>query len=334
MDAQRQVNAPCFGLDASLGHNPFISGGSQLLHPQVNTSVLDFSQSVTLEPLISGDSHMSSLDENQSLFSAGIAGTTLAPLAVGNPVEHQSSHSNGQDPFRPDIPGAGKMPHGVGCSTAYQNSPGNGHGSFNAGIPGGVHGVSYPAEQKIAMPTDYSMLMKQPSPASSPAALAAAASSRLNGGAVWHATSPSSEHKRKADGSHSMETPTKRRQSANKQDICVSGSHRTPEQDFYTSCQSSGSTLYGISPPSANASTYSTSVKAGVCAVVRLLINEVKKCGTALSLVLADGPGTDFGSPESGDRIKQMAKSHLVAVNAMDIESDQEAFVNGAYKTL
>ncbi|KXX80701.1 hypothetical protein MMYC01_202120 [Madurella mycetomatis] len=287
---------------------------------QVNAPSLGQDQSMGSDPFISSgfqparhQTNAFAFDPNQTAFSD--------PFVNGS--SQASPTNNGQGLFNTDILGI-----------VQQGSPDSGQGLFSTRVAA-HHGVGNPIVQQTGhMSIDYSMLMKQPSPASSPVSLGAMASSAPSGASSFYATTQSSENKRKAVGSHVMETPTKRRQSVNTQDVLASSAHPVPGQNFQIPGQSPVNSLYNISPASGSTSAYGTAVKAGVCAVIRLLVREAKKRGTALSQVLIDGPATDFGSPEAGDRIKQMAKGHLAAVNAMDIESEQEAFMNGAYRTL
>ncbi|GAB1313353.1 hypothetical protein MFIFM68171_03563 [Madurella fahalii] len=287
---------------------------------QLNVPSLGPDQYTDSDPIIA--SGFQPAPQQANVYTSGSNQSTVSDPFVSSGSQ-LSFTNNSPVQFSANIPG-----------TVQQGSPISGQGLFNTSITA-RHGVGNPVVQQTGqLPIDYSMLMKQPSQASSLASLNAMASPASSSTSTSHAETPSSESKRKAASSHVMETPTKRHKSANTHGAFAASAHQTPEQNFQTPNQSTLDQLYNISPPSGSTSAYSTSVKAGVCAVVRLLVQEARKHGTALSQILTNGPATDFGAPETANRIKQMTKSHLVAVDAMGIESNQEAFINGAYKTL
>jgi hypothetical protein len=197
--------------------------------------------------------------------------------------------------------------------------------------------VDSTAQQPEQMLTDYSMFFKLPSETSSPASFSGMGSVS-NHGPGYQMGTPSSDNKRKAQGPHGMETPTKRRQSLINQGAAGPSIQQAPEQNQAQEFQtprpvSVDPLLYDISPPSAKL-TFGTSIKGGICAVVTLVLKEAKKRGTVFSQVLNDGPGTDFSAPETGAQIKQTTKAHIVAANAMKPDDGQQAFANGAYKAL
>ena len=225
-------------------------------------------------------------------------------------------------------------------------SPSAGQAAFNTfnttvpGIPQQPVGANAEEVQHAGQaPVDYSMFIQREPQASSPAPLPGAGSPP-NHAAGPHTATPSSDNKRKAGGPHSMETPTKRRQSVNatSQSAVGSGIQHAPEQTYSQELQTPHrnpirSSLYDISPPSGNLQ-FGTAIKAGICAAIRLIVKEVKSRGTIFSQLLMDGPATDFSAPETAGQIKQDTKRYVAAVNALNPEDDQQAFVNGAYKVL
>ncbi|KAK4111152.1 hypothetical protein N656DRAFT_171854 [Canariomyces notabilis] len=81
-------------------------------------------------------------------------------------------------------------------------------------------------------------------------------------------------------------------------------------------------------------SSITSSIKAGVNAAVQLVLKEINETGTAFAQLLMDGPLADFHSPQAQARIEQTIMRLINEVNAMNIESDQRAFNNGAFKAL
>ncbi|KAL2143286.1 hypothetical protein VTI28DRAFT_10593 [Corynascus sepedonium] len=207
-------------------------------------------------------------------------------------------------------------------------------------------------QQPTQQSPDYTIFMKQPSQASTPASL-----SRLTDCSTQilahSATTPSPDNKRKAPVRHGNETPTKRRQSVNRQSSVVPIAHlppvsmvpqksqtpdrtvQAPPREFQTPQQQipvDPALHYGISP-SNSGMLFGTSIKAGVCAAVAHIVREAK-LGTVFSQVLLDGPITDFNCPEVSGHIKQATRSHLIAVSTTEPEDDRQAFLSGAFKVL
>lgn len=216
------------------------------------------------------------------------------------------------------------------------------------------------AQQDDQMLDSYSMFVQQPSQTPPKASLSAMQSPLSARPSSRPAATPSSDNKRKASAAYGMETPTKRRQSVNQHGTVVpiaqppplpagaqnTQSHaqniQTPArqvqasaQDFQTPQQIpvDPALHFGISPAS-DGTIIGTSIKAGICAAIKLILKEARTQGTVLSHMLIDGPAADFTGPEARARIKEATKYHLVKVSATKPDTDRQAFINGAYKVL
>jgi hypothetical protein len=88
---------------------------------------------------------------------------------------------------------------------------------------------------------------------------------------------------------------------------------------------------FNISPPSGGM-RFGTAIKAGICTAIAHIVKEAST-GSIFAQPLLDGPIEDFRS-ELGSHIKQVIKTHVVAVNATNPQDDQQAFLKGAFKLL
>ena len=215
-------------------------------------------------------------------------------------------------------------------------------------------------QQEAQMSSEFSLFMKQSPQAPFLNSLSTIPPQPSAYGSTHATATPSSDNKRKAPAAYGTETPTKRRQSINRQGVItpiaqplpmLDGAYslHSPAQNIQTPARSVKTSVHvfqtpqqipidpvlhcGISPPS-GAAVFGASIKAGICASIKLIVAEAKTQGTALSMMLTDGPGTDFSGPETGARIKQATRDRLAEVNGMNPDSDRQAFNNGAYKLL
>ncbi len=225
---------------------------------------------------------------------------------------------------------------------------------------GASKAANHSVRQEAQMSSEFSLFMK-PSPQAPFSDSVSAILSQPSTYVSTHATAtPSSDNKRKAPAAYGTETPTKRRQSLNHQGVITPIAQPLPMMDGAYSLHSPAQSIqtparsvqtsahvfqtpqqipidpvlhYGISPPS-GVVAFGASIKAGICAAIKLIVAEAKIEGTALSMMLTDGPGTDFSGPETGARIKQATRDRFTEVTAMNPGSDRQAFLNGAYKLL
>jgi hypothetical protein len=258
---------------------------------------------------------------------------------VSSSPQQGTSHS-GQAMFNPSLPGVAQMPsdlvHTPGQQTAQQFSS---HTAF-------MNSASNTPPQGFL-----SALMSSPS---------AQASGQLT-------ATPSSDNKRKASAAHTMESPTKRRQSMNQQGAVVAvaqssppllpvgvqnsqttppmriqmsapdlntppSSLGTPAQNFQTPVDTAFN--FGVSPPSGSTTSFGTAARAGITAVIKSVIHEAKRRGTALGQMLADGFQANFAGPECGARIKHLTKTCMADVDAINLDDENHAFSCGAWKAL
>ncbi|KAK3304310.1 uncharacterized protein B0T15DRAFT_236289 [Chaetomium strumarium] len=260
-------------------------------------------------------------------------------------------------------------------TSPQQGISNNGQGMFNTCLPGAAQMsselVHAPVQQTAQQLSNYSAFMDSASNTPPQGSLSAPMSSSAQGSGRLTA-SPSSDNKRKASAAHTMESPTKRRQSVNQQGAVVAvaqssplplpvgpqNSQITPPQriqmsapDLNTPPSSLGTPAqnfqtpvdvavhFGISPPSGDTMSlgtapFSTAAKAGITAAIKCLVNEVKRRGTALGQMLADGFQTNLAAPEMSARIKQLTKSCMADATATNPEDENHAFNCGAWKAL
>ncbi|KAG7285314.1 hypothetical protein NEMBOFW57_009936 [Staphylotrichum longicolle] len=216
------------------------------------------------------------------------------------------------------------------------------------------------AQQDAQMLDNYSMFVQHPSRTPPKASLSAMQSPLSGRTSTRPSATQSSDNKRKASAAYGTETPTKRRLSVNRHGTVVpiaqppplpAGAQNTqshaqniqtparqvqaPAQDFHTPQQIpvDPALHFGISPAS-DGTIIGTSIKAGICAAIKLILKEARTQGTVLSHMLIDGPAADFTGSEARGRIKEATKYHLVKVSATKPDTDRQAFINGAYKVL
>ncbi|KAL2174322.1 uncharacterized protein P884DRAFT_280299 [Thermothelomyces heterothallicus CBS 202.75] len=325
-EAQHQLSEPSFGLGQVMALDPFVTSANTHELPSSGQGTFSLNKPAT---------ELTPRDDPAAVPSAGHM-SHVADTAPDQ-MEHKSfrtqEYSGSSSPtMQRQMPQMSQMP-----ATELTS-----------------HGTAGPIVQKPPQdPSDYTIFMKRPSQASSPASLSSVQMPSTHFSAYAAATLSSDNNKRKASVSHGTETPTKRRQTVNRQAAVVPIAQSLPVPVSSQGLQTPARTAqlpaqglqtpeqqvpidpalhYGISPPSGGM-LFGTSIKAGVCAAIAHIVKEAK-LGTVLSQVLLDGPIADFGCPEISGHIKQATKSHLIAVSAAGPEDDRQAFLSGAFKVL
>ncbi|KAL2160098.1 hypothetical protein VTH06DRAFT_1753 [Thermothelomyces fergusii] len=268
---QQPLSEPSFGLGQVMALDPFIASASTNQPLSNSQGMLDFGKS---------DIDLTLRDDSAAVSPAGQV-SHVAEAAVEG-MEHQPFRTlESPGPSRPE------MQQRLSQMSVMELSS---------------YGNSGPRVQQPPQgPSDYTIFMKQPSQAPSPASMSSAQAPSTTHISAHAGTNLSSDNKRKAS---------------------------TPQQQIPID----PALHYGISPPSGGM-RFGTSIKAGVCAAIAHVVKEAK-LGTVFSQVLLDGPIADFGCPEISGRIKQVTKSHLIAVSAAEPEDDRQAFLSGAFRVL
>ncbi|KAL2195893.1 hypothetical protein P885DRAFT_39276 [Corynascus similis CBS 632.67] len=328
---QRHMTEPSFGLGQVMASDPFVTAASIHQLPSNSQGNFDFNMTATTPTpgiddagTVLQKSHVQVPTVNRKTSGSKTTVQQMEQMSFTNQMSPKTFIS-GMQQYMSQEP------------TMEQTSP---------SAAGPI--VQQPTQQS----PDYTIFMKQPSQASTPASLPGLTDCSTQ--ILAHsATTPSPDNKRKAPVRHGNETPTKRRQSVNRQSSVVPIAHlppvsmvpqksqtpdrtvQAPPREFQTPQQQipvDPALHYGISP-SNSGMLFGTSIKAGVCAAVAHIVREAK-LGTVFSQVLLDGPITDFNCPEVSGHIKQATRGHLIAVSTMEPEDDRQAFLSGAFKVL
>ncbi|AEO61570.1 hypothetical protein MYCTH_2071057 [Thermothelomyces thermophilus ATCC 42464] len=326
-EAQHQLSEPSFGLGQVMALDPFVTSANTHELPSSGQGTFSLNKPAT---------ELTPRDDPAAVSPAGHM-SHVADTTAPDQMEHKSFRA--QEYSGPSSPKIQQQMSQMSQMPAMDLTS---------------HGTAGPIVQKPPQdPSDYTIFMKRPSQASSPASLSSVQMPSAHISAHAAATLSLDNNKRKASVSHGAETPTKRRQTVNRQAAVVpipqsppvpvssqglqtpARTAQLPAQGLQTPQQQvpiDPALHYGISPPSGGV-LFGTSIKAGVCAAIAHIVMEAK-LGTVFSQVLLDGPIADFGCPEISGHIKQATKSHLIAVSAAGPEDDRQAFLSGAFKVL
>ncbi|KAK3297743.1 uncharacterized protein B0H64DRAFT_373057 [Chaetomium fimeti] len=326
---QQQTTEPSFGLDQVMASDPFVCSPTFQQSTNNGQGIFNISMPAIgqtpgpVDTSVPQTTQMTGMDDQMSSGNVNITAqqTTQMPMEIQEAFTATSPAAKQQ---------AVQMP-------ATEHTP--------SGTPGPM------AQQPIQAPSSFTMFMKQPSQPPTRGSLPEMRCPPSAHTPTQPSTTPASENKRKASISHGMEIPTKRRQSVNQQGAVVSIAQpppvpavpqglQSPAQDNQTPSQAvqtpqqipiDPALHFGISPPSGGMK-FGTAIKAGVCTAIAHVVKEAKT-GTVFSQPLLDGPIEDFRSEFIG-HIKQVIKTHIVAVNATNPQDDQQAFLKGAFKLL
>ncbi|KAK4251636.1 hypothetical protein C7999DRAFT_27710 [Corynascus novoguineensis] len=326
---QRRMTEPSFGLGQVMTSDPFVTAASIHQLPSNGQGKFDFNMTATAPT--------PGIDDAETVLQKSPVHTVNQKSSGSKTAVQQMEQMSFTTQTSPKTFSSGMQQYMSQEPTTEQTSP-----SATGPI------VQQPAQQSL----DYTIFMKQPFQASTPASLSGLTDCSTQ--ILAHsATTPSPDNKRKAPVRHGNETPTKRRQSVNRQSSVVPIAHLPPVSMVPQESQTPDRTVqasprefqtpqqqipvdpalhYGISP-SSGGMLFGTSIKAGVCAAIAHIVREAK-LGTVFSQVLLDGPITDFNCPEVSGHIKQATRGHLIAVSTTEPEDDRQAFLSGAFKVL